>query len=73
MLGGLGLLVWNDALGRREADPVACATPRFRGYFQTWLLSAGHLMSLPLEIRSHLRRAVKRVHQRVGLRSDGLD
>ena len=45
MLGGLRLLVWNDALGRREADPVAGATPRFRGNFQARLLSASHLAS----------------------------
>lgn len=42
MLGGLRLLVRNDALGRRKADTVAGATPRFLGNFQARFLSAGH-------------------------------
>src|SRR5579863_7014306 len=45
MLGGLRLLVWNDALWRRQADASTRAAASFAGDVQARLFSAGHLAS----------------------------
>ena len=63
------MLIRNDALRRRQTDASTGTVASFPCDIQTRLLSAGHLVSLPLQIRSHLSRVVKRVHQRAGLRA----